>query len=108
MDNYKNLPTQWIITDTKGKILALDISLNSVARVAKDTIAASKNYVHDKTARYILAKCHYTIGPDGEKQYYTSLEQIPEALKCFPIKELPAHSRIRQIYHYGAPQLAVQ
>lgn len=106
-NNYKNLPTKWIITDTTGKILATDVSYASIAKVNNELIATYPNYRDNRDARLILAKCHYTIGSDGQKQYYTRLEEIPTATKCQPSKEYPFNPPTKQVYRYGAPQLAV-
>lgn len=56
-------------------------------------------------SRFILAKCHYKIGSNGEKQYYTQLDQIPEALKKRPDPDWPFGSPITQIYRYGERQI---
>ena len=107
MENYRKLPTKWIILDVDGRILSEDISDESVVKVSKDIVENNKNYFYDKKARFILAKCHYRIGKDNGREYYTSLEEIPEALKCFPNRDLLSRCLIRQIYHYGVKQLEV-
>ena len=103
----RNLPCKWIILDVDGKILSEDISDSSVVRVSQEIIEKNKNYVYDKKARFILAKCHYRIGKDKGKEYYTNLEDIPEALKCFPNREVLSRCLIRQIYRYGVRKLEV-
>lgn len=101
---YRNLPTQWLILDTQGKILATDIRHGSIAEVAKGLLEKG-DPEKDTSLRFLIAKCHYQIGSDGQKQFYTALRQIPEADKCFPNAELPSHLVVRQIYNYGTPQM---
>lgn len=91
---YRRLPTEWIIITTTGKYITDDLS-----RQSEDTIA--RMLMGDPNNRYIIAKCHYEIGSDGEKQYYTQLDQIPEALKKRPDPDWPFGSPITQIYRYG-------
>lgn len=100
---YRKLPTEWIILDPNGKILATDISRGTVDRIARNILARG-DVEEDKTLRFIVAKCHYTLGSDNQKQYYTKLDQVEEAYKCFPYAELPSHMVVRQIYKYGVRQ----
>ena len=98
--SYRDLPTEWLIISPEGKILSTDISAKSEDEVARVL-------VKDPTKRYLLAKCHYRKGSDGEKQFITQLEMIPEALKKRPELDYPFGSPIVQIYRYGERQIDV-
>lgn len=99
-DLFKKLPTKWIIVDKKGYILADNVAISTVGKIARNLLQQG-DPEKDLNLRFVMAKCHYTLGPDGQRQYYTSLEQIPEALICFPWAEYPEHCVIRGIYRYG-------
>lgn len=103
--SYRKLPTEFIIIARDGKILATDIAAETVERITKSLLALGDPEENPKL-RFLIAKAHYTTGIDGVKQYYTAaLEQIPEALLCFPNAEDANGLIIRQIYHYGIRQL---
>lgn len=96
---YRKLPTEWVILSDDGEFITTDVSRQSEDVVAR-TLAKK-----DPSKRYLLAKCHYEIGSDGERQYYTKLDQIPEALKKRPDPDWPFGSPIVQIYRYGERQI---
>ena len=100
---YRKLPTEWIIVNQKGYVLGESVSEKEVERISKGLINMG-DVEKNSRLRFIVAKCHYLF--DGEKkQYYTELNQIPEALKCIPDQETPSKCLIRQIYRYGERQL---
>ena len=98
--SFQNLPTEWIIVNKKGHILATDVAEATVGKIAR-AILRLGDPEKDLNLRFVMAKCHYTLGTDGQRQYYTAIEQIPEALICFPWAEYPEHCVIRGIYRYG-------
>lgn len=97
--SYRHLPTQWTIIGERGQVLTEGISRMEEDRVARVMIA------EDKSLRYLIAKCHYRIGKDGEKEFLTQLDQIPEALKKRPDLDYPFGPPIVQIYKYGERQI---
>lgn len=103
---YRKLPTQWLILDLNGKILSTSVAASEIERVTNAYLALG-DPEEDKNRRFIVAKCHYRKGENG-REYYTNLNQIPEAMKCFPNAELPSHIVARQIYYYGVRQWEVK
>ena len=103
---FQKLPTQWLILDLNGKILSTSVAASEIERVTNAYLALG-NPEEDKNRRFIVAKCHYRKGENG-REYYTNLNQIPEAMKCFPNAELPSHIVARQIYYYGVRQWEVK
>ncbi|MBQ6396205.1 hypothetical protein IJH89_01305 [Candidatus Saccharibacteria bacterium] len=103
LPSYRKLPTKWIIVNPADKIIVEDISDEAIKRANQITLALG-DPAEDKLRRFIIAKAHYLVGKDGIRQYYTSLNQLPEALVCLPQNEQPDKPVIEQIYRYGYPQ----
>lgn len=93
---YRKLPTEWIILDLDGKILATDISRSTTKRISEALAPEGK--------RFRQAKCHYRIGTTGEKEFITNLTMIPEALEFAPDAEDPGNSPIVDRWLYGQKQ----
>lgn len=102
----RKLPTEWIVLDTEGNILATDVSHSTITTVTKMVLEKGDPEA-DKSRRFMVAKCHYKTESDGNRSYFTGLSQMPEALRCFPNAGNPGHMIVRQIYKYGKPTLAL-
>lgn len=102
----RKLPTEWIVLDTEGNILATDVSHSTITTVTKMVLEKGDPEA-DKSRRFMVAKCHYKTESDGNRSYFTGLGQMPEALRCFPNAGNPGHMIVRQIYKYGKPTLAL-
>lgn len=89
-DAIKILPTQELMLDLNGKIIATSVTRNT-HKEAGD--------------RFRIAKCHYREDPDGKRQYLTDLKQIPDALEYRKSEEPGYAPTIAQHYKYGIPQL---
>lgn len=101
--SFKNLPTQWIILSNDYKtIYATNAARDTTGAITKMLLAKGDPNA-DNTLRFIVAKAHFLIGPNQEKQFYITREQLPEALKCFPDETSPVLV-VRQVYKYGVPQ----
>lgn len=90
-DAIKILPTQELILDLNGKIIATSVTRKITQEEAGD--------------RFRIAKCHYREDPDGKRQYLTDLKQIPDALEYRKSEEPGYAPTIAQHYKYGIPQL---
>lgn len=100
---YRKLPTDWVLLTKDGRIFKTDIGARSVAEIT-GVLLAQGDPEKNKDLRFIAAKCHFKFGPDGQKQFFVSLEQIPEALECFPNAENPSCLLVRKIFKYGIKQ----
>lgn len=101
---YRKLPSEWIIIDKQGRILETSASSKAIEATAEKILALG-DPEEDSTRRLIVARAHYLAGTDQIKQYYTALEQLPEAFLCFPNAENPASLIVRQIYIYGEERM---
>lgn len=99
--NYRRLPTTWIVLDSAFKILETNMGRKTVRRIS-EALAKMGNPKKDDKIYFYLAKCHYAVGTNGERQYFTALDQIAEAMKCIPCGEDIDNMVVTQIYHYGA------
>lgn len=99
--DFKKLPTEWIFLDGNCNFISDNITLMTERTIVQALLK-------DRSQRYMLAKCHYRVNKDGEKEYLTRLEDIPEALKKRPEPDGPFGSPIVQIYKYGERQIDVE
>ena len=90
-EHFKKLPTQWLILTREGKLLATDIGRLTLARL-------TEKY---PDAPVLLAKCHYAIGSDGQRQYYLAFKQMAEAQVVMLDPEYPTSPTIGQRFYYG-------
>lgn len=93
---YQKLPTEWIILDLEGKILATNIG-----RIATKQIAAN---LAPEGKHFRQANCHYRIGTTGDREYITNLTMIPEAIEYRPSAEGVEYSAIVDRWKYGQRQ----
>ena len=100
---YRKLPTDWLILNLEGKIIATDIAKKTVERIAK-ALLQTGDPDKDTSLRFLVAKCHFKIGPDEQRQYFTGNDQIAEAFRCYPDASDPSNMIVRQIYRYGRRQ----
>lgn len=102
--NYRRLPTAQLILDHNLKIVATGTARKMIEEVAKALLKIGDPRKNQKL-RFYLAEAHYTVGMDGERQYFTALEQLPNAIKCLASDEDASFLTISQIYNYGKPTL---
>ena len=88
---YRSLPTQWLILSRKGELLSDNIGRLTLARL-------TQTYPNQAV---LLARCHYVIGADNQRQYYTALEQIPEAKVVALDPEYAINPSIGKMFFYG-------
>ena len=100
--NYRNLPTSWIILDSNFKIIETNMGRKTVRRVS-EALAKIGDPKENERLHFYLAKCHYTIGTNGERQYFAALGQIAEAIKCIPCGEDIDGMIATKVYRYGLP-----
>lgn len=101
---FKRLPTKWILFDENRGIIAVDSSMMEIERISKALIGARESG-KEQLKTFFIAKCHYSVGSDGVQQFHTNLQEVPEALRCVPNEDFPKQARIVQIYRYGVAQL---
>ena len=86
-EQYKKLPTEWIILDDNKKIVATNIGRQTLAAVMR-------------TGHFYMANCHYKIGENG-KEYYTADDQIAELLERKVDPDYPYDAPIVSMMRYG-------
>lgn len=90
-ENIRKLPTEELLLDLDGMILAKPVTMRSAMEKAGD--------------KFRVAKCHYYEEPGGFKRYLTELKNIPEALEYRKSDEPNYPPILTQAYKYGIPQL---
>lgn len=101
--NCRRLPTKWIILGKGFRPISTSVSTAEIERISKALLEAREE--NKPLAHFVIAKCHYHIGIDGELQFHTKLEEIPEALECVPNAEYPKQVHICQISKFGVLQI---
>lgn len=95
-EGYKKLPTAWVAINREGKMLADNIGRLTLAQL-------TRRYPNKPV---LLARCHYVIGADGQRQYYTAFEKMPEAHVVMLDPEYPTSPTIGQMFFYGVEKTA--
>lgn len=91
-DEIRKLPTKELLLDLNGNTLA--------------TSAKTWREINPKTGdKFRVAHCHYLEREDGNRDYLTSLDLIPEALEYRKSDEPGYAPTLVQRYKYGIPQL---
>lgn len=93
---YRKLPTDWIILDLDGKILATNIGRLATRQIAATLAPEGKHFRQ--------ANCHYRIGSTGEREYITNLTMIPEAIELAPATDASECAAIVERWKYGQKQ----
>lgn len=97
---FHQLPSEHLLLSMDGRILRTDASRQSLKEVSKSLLSRGDPR-EDKNLRFLLAECHFKYGVDGQKQYFTALDQLPEALKCRPEKDDANGAVVECVFHYG-------
>ena len=91
-DEIRKLPTQELLLDLNGNQIA--------------TSAKTWREIDPKTgAKFRVAHCHYLEREDGNRDYLTSLDLIPDAMEYRKSDEPGYAPTLVQRYKYGIPQL---
>ena len=85
----RKLPTGNLILSMDGEIIEVGIKRSTLQKMR---------------GTFRIATCHY-VEKDGTRQYYTALDQIPEAVEATASDDPDYLPSIVQRYHYGIPQL---
>ena len=91
---YRNLPKKTIIIDLEGNILTEHLGRLDLCRLTKER----------PTDKAILATCHYKVGEDGTRQYFTQFDQIAEARPIMFDPDYPHDPMTEGLYWYGVKQ----
>ena len=90
-EEIRSLPTQELLLDLDGRILATTVTLRGTLEKAGE--------------KFRVAKCHYREDADGNRHYLTTIDKIPEALEYRKSSEPGYAPALAQHYKYGIPQL---
>lgn len=91
---YRRLPTRTIIIDLEGNILTEYLGRLDLCRLTRER----------PMGKAILATCHYKVGEDGVREYYTKFDQIAVARPIMFDPDYPHDPLTEGLYWYGVKQ----